>query len=267
MVFEKPGTSHFKSAAAVAKVLSSRGYNITFLLPDRYETYQSARQYEGVFSFVHLRRGCSQRTLQADAEQLAQNMTISSDSTSLLFQLIKAVWEDFFKSSIDILCDVELNDVIASSNFDLVMTDANFIWQQVLVQRMPGIPHGLVSTTAASSLTNSWIRAPILPSTLPGFMVRTHHREQMSFFWRTYNSLLIYGSVIFFSGIMDPAMGYVVSSYMSSVPHNPTISIGLVHLWLTNSDFATDTPRPFLPVMGLVGGLNIEEPEPLSQVI
>ncbi|PIK53470.1 hypothetical protein BSL78_09634, partial [Apostichopus japonicus] len=265
MVFEQPGTSHFKSAAAVARVLSSRGYNITFILPEPYHTYPAASQYRDIFSFLHIRKGCSRKSLIVDTEQLAQDVTIESDSTSLLFQLIKAVADDFLKSSEDLLCDVELNDEIMSSRFDLIMTDANFLWQQVLVQKMPDIPHGLISTTAASSLTNSWIRAPNLPSILPGFMIRTHHRKPLSFFWRTYNTVFIYGAVIFFSAVLDPLMGVVTSSYSSSVSHYPTITFGLSDIWLTNADFTTDTPRPFLPNMVLVGGLNIEEPEPLSE--
>ncbi|PIK53469.1 putative UDP-glucuronosyltransferase 2B31-like [Apostichopus japonicus] len=208
MVFEQPGTSHFKNAAAVARVLSSRGYNITFLLPEPYHTYPAASQYRDIFSFLH----------------------------------------------------------VMSSRFDLIMTDANFLWQQVLIQKMPDIPHGLISTTAASSLTNSWIRAPNLPSVLPGFMIRTHHRKPLSFFWRTYNTVFIYGAVIFFSAVLDPLMGVVTSSYSSSVSRYPTITFGLSDIWLTNADFSTDTPRPFLPNMVLVGGLNIEEPEPLSEV-
>lgn len=166
----------------------------------------------------------------------------------------------------DYLCDVRVTDSLLESNFDLVLIEGSYLWIHGLLRRFNDVPKALLTTCAQSTLTNSWNHAPNLPSVLPGLMVKTNHREAMPFYWRLFSTVTTFGSYLYFASVADGVMARATSAYVADHPIAPTSSFGMSDIWLTNADFSTDVPRPYLPNTVMVGGLSIEEPKPLSTV-
>ncbi|PIK33954.1 hypothetical protein BSL78_29230 [Apostichopus japonicus] len=257
----------FTMLHAIAEVLSNRGHNITFLLP--IGSGESVSKYNDKFQFITLGDRCRvQKTIIYDTVRQAQDMTIQSSTFSmetikLPINLIIGYIHSLATGTEDYLCDVAVTDLL-KSKFDLVMIEGSYLWIHGLLNRF-NVPYALLTTCAPSPLTNSWNRAPNLPSVLPGFMAHTNHRKPMSFFWRLYSTFLLSASQVFFTTIADRTMVTAASAYVADVVVPPTVSFSRSDLWLTNADYATDVPRPYLPNTVMVGGLSIEEAKPLTE--
>ena len=150
-----------------------------------------------------------------------------------------------------VLGDRDLMSRLRNSKFDLAVEDMNHFCPIVqYLRKNMGIPYIamslLLTIPASASVTNRW---PLNPSYMPEMTSALDH--MMSFKERLMNT----GWTLFFIGLMN-----TFSNPYEKLRHDfgiadTTIFYDDAELYLINSHFSLDFPKPTLPNTVMVGGL------------
>ena len=162
----------------------------------------------------------------------------------------------------NVLSDSELISALKAANFDLTLTESS---EECPITPYLGIPYVVVHPMLVTPLTGSvWRyianRVPVYPSYMPEHLTEYDHK--MTFNQRMVN--LAYHVLYFLIGLFNPYSFRTISNmYNISQMHD---DFATAELWLMNTHFALDFPRPLLPNTIPVGGLSTKPAKPLSRV-
>ncbi|XP_043916502.1 UDP-glucuronosyltransferase 1-6-like isoform X2 [Protopterus annectens] len=168
----------------------------------------------------------------------------------------------FFTVCESLLMDKELMNLIKEERFEAVLSDPftpcgsilAYYLSIPLVNIMRGIPCGLLYHAS---------QCPSPPSYVPRML--TQLTDHMTFLQRTIN---------FLASLKDLVLcKFIYSSFedLAKTVLNKEITIqevlGYTSIWLLRYDFVFEYPKPLMPNMILVGGINCKPNENLSQVL
>ncbi|XP_053139649.1 UDP-glucuronosyltransferase 1A1-like isoform X3 [Hemicordylus capensis] len=166
----------------------------------------------------------------------------------------------FLSSCKHLLYNQELMNYLAQSKFDALLTDPMEPCGQIVAEYLDipsvfflrGIPCGLDFTAAQCPSPVSYV-----PRT---FSANTDH---MVFIQRVKN-LLLYMSEFFLCSFVYTPYSSLASEFLQ---RDVTVTELLSHgsVWLMRADFAADYPKPLMPNMIVIGGINCASKNQLSQ--
>ena len=256
--------SHYLVSKIIATELANRGHNITMVVQDRYEdlhrvTGDDPGRDGKRFNFEFHKSNFT----QVEFKYLLQNMTdagLRGKFMEYMMELMSSDHTEKMASECDnLIGDEELMSRLRNSNFDVMLQDASD--QCPLVQFLGG-PYVVLLPLLNTASPLWWEnRMPFNPSYMPEFTSELNDR--MSFVERLKNT----GGMIFFAMFMKAMTGpYEVLRTRYDRLADASFVHADAELWLINTHFVLDFPRPLLPNTVTIGGLSAEEAAPLNRV-
>ncbi|XP_066511702.1 UDP-glucuronosyltransferase 1-6-like isoform X1 [Hoplias malabaricus] len=251
--------SHWTGLKAVAEELGRRGHMVVVVMPEVSIRLDSGKHYiTKTFPVPY-----GQETLD---ELQARNTEVMQSTPRPLLERINTRISHLKKfahyqmtTSQALLLNQELMDFVKQQRFDAVLTSPAVPTGAILafnlslpaVYMLRGLPCGLDSKATA---------CPNPPSYIPRFF--TKNSDRMRWSERVLNVLV---------SVLEPVLCKVLYwsfEELASSMIGRSISLGEIlssgALWLLRYDFTLEFPKPLMPNMVLIGGLNCAITSPLS---
>ncbi|XP_056104702.1 UDP glucuronosyltransferase 1 family, polypeptide B1 isoform X2 [Rhinichthys klamathensis goyatoka] len=260
LVVPMDGSHWTEGVKAVAEEMGRRGHTVIVVIPEISMRLGPGKHYiTKTFPVSYGQDLISQimedhvRELTAPGQSLLMSVTSTVGIMLKVFNLMVSTSESLFKSQ-------ELIEFLRAQNFDAVLTDPALPMGPILAYNL-SVPtvymlRGLPCDAAATA-------RPDPPSYIPHFF--TQNSDRMSFGQRVLNVLV---------SMLDPLackfmywpFEEVASNFLQrDVSMAEILSTGAV--WLMRYDFTLEFPKPLMPNMHLIGGINCERRNPLTKEV
>ncbi|XP_054830616.1 UDP-glucuronosyltransferase 1A1-like isoform X4 [Eublepharis macularius] len=178
-----------------------------------------------------------------------------------VYKMLQKTSDMFFSTCTSLLFNEELMRYIEQSKFDALFTDPLMPCGQIVAEYL-GIPSVFFLLQGTScGLDSEALQCPSPPSYIPRqFTTNTDH---MTFAQRV-NNLLVYMSEFFLCGFFYSPYSSLATDFLQK---DITIAELWSHgsLWLIKADFTFDYPRPLMPNVVAIGGINCAGGKSLTQ--
>lgn len=242
---------HYSTVAeihSVAQELFKRGHNVTFYLPTDYDTRKSITKLPII--------------------------TYGKNATAIMSSIINQFNDEVFHRKINIVSKMgnmrkmsclQVNDAEAfkklqAEKFDFAIVNfAIFMKCLYLIPYNLKIPYASVST----AMIQLEIGHPVSTNFVPFILLP--YGTEMSFSQRVHNFLYHFISTILLRHVFSP---YDISSAVPKLSFPEAEDLPkMSEIFLENSDFVLDFPKPTMPNFIQVGGLTTKSPNPLPEEI
>ncbi|XP_006893591.1 PREDICTED: UDP-glucuronosyltransferase 1-8 [Elephantulus edwardii] len=251
--------SHWLSMRVVVEKLSQRGHEVVVVMPevgwhlDKSPNY-TVKTYSTSYSLEDLSREFS---LFADNHWKTQE----SELFFLFDNSASRVFEFFFSHCKSLFGDMNLVEFIRDSAFDAVLTDP-FDMCGLIVAKYFSLPSVVFARGAFCHYLDEGTQAPSPISYVPRSFLRLS--DNMTFWERVRNQIFFLEEHLFCHYFVKGAL-----EIASEILQQPVTAYDLhshTSIWLLRTDFVLDYPKPVMPNMVFVGGINCEQRKPLSKV-
>ncbi|XP_048810227.1 UDP-glucuronosyltransferase 1A9-like [Lagopus muta] len=254
--------SHWLSMKEVVQKLAERGHEVVVLKPEvswhtgeaqkhayTVKTYPVSTKLEDLDNAFQLFLAAHLKSLPFPENVIA------------LYNIAKHEFETFFLQCRELFFSRETMQYLNQSGFDAVLTDPLFMCGATLANYlslpfvffMRGMPCNLHFDAAQCSSPLSYV-----PRTL------SFNSDHMTFFQRVENTLISLLELFYCNGYYRAAI-----QLSSEVLHRDVSLIDLLNsasVSIMRFDFVFEYPRPVMPNMVFVGGINCAEKKPLPKV-
>ncbi|XP_048029542.1 UDP-glucuronosyltransferase 1A1-like [Megalobrama amblycephala] len=249
--------SHWTGVKAVAEEMGRRGHTVIVVIPEISMYLGPGKHYiTKTFPVPYGQDLINQmmvehvRELTAPGQSLLKSVTSKVVHLRKVFNCMDSTTESLFKNH-------ELIEFLKEQNFDAVLTDPAHPMGAILaynlsvpaVYMLRGMPCGLDAAATA---------CPSPPSYIPRFL--TQNSDRMSFGQRTLNLLKSMLEPLESKFIYCPFEKLTSNFLQRDVSLTEILSTGAV--WLMRYDFSMEFPKPLMPNMILIGGINCESRKP-----
>ncbi|XP_038643578.1 UDP-glucuronosyltransferase 1A1-like [Scyliorhinus canicula] len=251
--------SHWLSMRVILKELHQRGHDIVVVYPEnslliKVPLHYSSKIYPNAFS-------------QAEVDQLYESLIKMAFYDGTLYQRITQTLQhvnkvrQFFLSLCEhLLFNAQLMKELAEEKFDVLLTDPFSPCGAIVAENL-SLPSVNLLRGLPCGLDNLATQCPRPLSYVPRAM--SGNTGQMNFLQRAKNVL---------AGLMEPLLCHFIYSPFEELAtrflHREVTLVDLLSrasIWLMRYDFVLEYPRPLMPNMVLVGGLNCRNRKPLPQ--
>uniref|UniRef100_A0A8C5WDB7 UDP-glucuronosyltransferase n=1 Tax=Leptobrachium leishanense TaxID=445787 RepID=A0A8C5WDB7_9ANUR len=258
LVFPQDG-SHWLSMQSLLEKLSARGHQIVVVIPDENMLFNDLDNYTVKEFSQPYTQDVLESHFKEGTKHMLTNMPILQKITKLYKQvtstsaLLLASCESFLKND-------SLIRYLEQSKFDAMVTDPIFPCGDIAAEHlslptlhfMRGVPFGMDQEAAQS---------PSPPSYVPRFF--TQHTDHMSFSQRVKNFIVRIADY-FIGRLLYRPYAKLASDFLKR-----DISVmdlfSRASILLIRNDFALDFPRPVMPNMVFIGGINCANRKPLTK--
>ncbi|XP_018532973.2 UDP-glucuronosyltransferase 1A1 [Lates calcarifer] len=252
--------SHWVGIKAIAEEMGRRGHRVTVVIPEvsirmgpgkHYDTLTYPVPYDKAYidSVMTTHKDIMQKSAQSFMEKIKKR-----------FSQIQRITGFIHTTAESLLFNDSLISNLAQQGFDAMLTDP-MVPTGSLIARKLGIPTINLLRGIPCSLDMKAAGCPSPPSYVPRFF--TGYTDKMSFKGRVVNTLVAFLEPLFcrllywrFDQIAYQFLGEEVG--VSEVLSDSAI-------WLMRIDFTLEFPRPLMPNLVLVGGINCNVRNPLPQ--
>ncbi|XP_056590336.1 UDP-glucuronosyltransferase 1-6-like [Triplophysa dalaica] len=249
--------SHWTGVKAVAEEMGRKGHLVIVLMPEVSMRLGPGKHYITKMFPVSYSRDFFDQVMANYSDlvttspgSLLESVVSKVDQVKKLFKVFASTGESLFKNQ-------ELIDFIREQNFDAVLTDPVLPIGAILaynlslpaVYMLRGMPCGLDA-------------CPNPPSYIPRFLTR--YSDRMTFGQRVVNTLVSILEVPLCKLMFWPFEEMTSSFIQRDVSVMEILSSGA--LWLMRYDYTLEFPKPLMPNMVLIGGINCEVRNPLTKV-
>ncbi|XP_036029534.1 UDP-glucuronosyltransferase 1A5-like [Onychomys torridus] len=252
--------SHWLSMRDVTKELHARGHQIVVVAPD------VSLHIKGE-DFFTLKTYAFPSTDQGYKQQMMENINLvfeTGNSVKTFFKTSEALKEisaSLLTSCKNLLYNETLIWQLNSSSFDVVLTDPVFPCGAVLAKYLH-IPAVFFLRYIPCGIDYEATQCPNPPSYIPSLLTRLS--DHMDFLQRTTNMLYPLALKYLCHVSFSPYGSLASELWQREVSLVEVLSHASV--WLFRGDFVFDYPRPIMPNMVFIGGINCAIRKPLSQV-
>lgn len=252
--------SHWLSMRKLVQELHSRGHQTVVVVPEA-NLYIKAEEF---FTLKSYAVPFTQEEFQYVL--VGQGNLIFEEKYSLvifwkIMKILKEVSWLFLSSCRELLNNKDLMASLRNSSFDVLLTDPVYPCGAVLAQYL-SIPSVFFLRDIPCDYAFEGTQCPNPFSYIPKYL--TAHSDHMTFLQRVKNMLyplsLTYACNI----------GLLPYEDLASEVLQREMSLGEIFgsasVWLFRGDFVLDYPRPIMPNMAFIGGINCAHQKPLSQV-
>ncbi|TKS80245.1 UDP-glucuronosyltransferase 1-1 [Collichthys lucidus] len=252
--------SHWVAIKALAQEIGRRGHRVTVVIPEisirmgpgkHYNTVTYPVPYDKAFidSVMSTHKDVMRKSTQSFVEKVKKRFAQIQKITGLLHTTAESL-----------LFNASLISHLAQQNFDAVLTDP-MVPTGSLIARKLGLPTVNLLRGIPCSLDIKAAGCPSPPSFVPRFFTR--YTDKMNFKQRAFNTLI---------ALLEPLMCRVLYWHFDNLAYQflgEEVGIAEVlsdsAIWLLRIDFALEFPRPLMPNIILVGGINCNVRNPLPE--
>uniref|UniRef100_A0A8D2DLA2 UDP-glucuronosyltransferase n=1 Tax=Sciurus vulgaris TaxID=55149 RepID=A0A8D2DLA2_SCIVU len=251
--------SHWLSMRDVVRELHARGHHTVVLAPEvnihvKREDFFSLETYAVSYTQEEYSHHVMHSLLGAFENHHIMKLFVKSA------EVLKNVAMLYYSSCTAVLHNKTLISHLNSSSFDVVLTDPVYLCGTVLAKYLD-IPAVFFLRALPCNLDSEGTQCPNPSSYIPRFL--TMNSDHMTFLQRVKNMLyplfLNYFCNIGFTPYVDLA-SELLQREVSLVDILSHASV-----WLFRGDFVLDYPRPVMPNMVFIGGINCVHRKPISQ--
>ncbi|XP_020566583.1 UDP-glucuronosyltransferase 1-1-like [Oryzias latipes] len=251
--------SHWVGIKAIAQELGRRGHRVTVVIPEVSMRMGPGKHYDTLTHPVPYG--------QADIDVMVSmhGSMVRSDGPFMermktKFHHIKRVIDFIHVTAESLLFNDSFISYLEQQEFDAVLTDP-VIPSGSLIARKLGLPTINLLRGIPCSLDMKAAGCPSPPSFVPRFF--TGLSDRMNFKERLINTLV---------ALLEPLFCRLLFWRFNNIAHKflkEEVSVAEVlsesDIWLLRIDFTLEFPRPLMPNMILVGGINCDLRKPLPQ--
>ncbi|XP_048200449.1 UDP-glucuronosyltransferase 1A7 isoform X7 [Perognathus longimembris pacificus] len=250
--------SHWLSMRSVVEKLSQRGHEVVVVVPE------VSWQLGGSLNLTVKTYSTSHTLEDLDRELKVFIDTQWEKKEGGIFSLLMGssipFFELVFSHCRSLFNDKELVEFLKESSFDAVFLDP-FDMCGLIVAKYLSLPSVLFARGIFCHYLEEGAQCPAPPSYVPrGILGFT---DAMTFQERVWNYINHLGVHMF-----CPLFYKTVSEAASEILQTPVTPYELysqVSIWLLRSDFVLDFPRPVMPNIVYIGGMNCHQGKPLSK--
>ncbi|XP_048028837.1 UDP-glucuronosyltransferase 1A1-like [Megalobrama amblycephala] len=251
--------SHWTGVKAVAEEMGRKGHTVIVVIPEISMRLGPGKHYITKTFPVPSELELFNKVLTKHAHKLTdqsllESVTSEFNNMKMLFNMMASTSESLFKNQ-------ELIEFLRAQNFDAVLTDPALPMGAILAYNL-SVPAVYMLRGMLCGLDAAATACPDPLSYVPRFF--TQNSDRMSFGQRVWNVLVSVleplGCKIIYLSHED-----VMSNFLQrDVSLTEILSTGAV--WLMRYDFSLEFPKPLMPNMQLIGGINCEIKNPLTKV-
>uniref|UniRef100_A0A6J0UR65 UDP-glucuronosyltransferase n=1 Tax=Pogona vitticeps TaxID=103695 RepID=A0A6J0UR65_9SAUR len=250
--------SHWLSMRAVVQKLSEKGHEIVVVAPEvnlllKGEKYYKRKTYPVSYT---------QADLDIGFQKFSRNLFKKVSFPLTIFQ---EYWNNmyiinlFFENCESLLKNREIIKYLEEAHFDALFTDPALPCGVILAEYL-FIPSVYFFRGFPCSLEHAICKSPNPVSYIP--RCYTVHTDRMSFVQRAINLFANSFETTLFKTLYNKYQD-IASEFLQRDVHLPTLYRN-GSIWLLRYDFVFEYPRPIMPNMVFIGGINCEEAKSLT---
>ncbi|XP_078235018.1 UDP-glucuronosyltransferase 1A1 isoform X2 [Pogona vitticeps] len=252
--------SHWLSMQPVLKQLSKNGHEIVVVAP---EVNVHVKRSDDAFSVKTYPVPFTQAQLDETIRDFGKEIFEDIPLLNMIFRRIERLKNTstlFYSGCKELLYNQELMSSLRQSDFDALFTDPFWPCGQIVAEHL-GIPSVFYLNGLPCSLDSKAAQCPKPPSYVPrGF---TGYSDHMTFAQRVKN-MLFHLSESFLCSLVYSPYGSLASEFLQrDMTVGELLSNGTI--WLMKEDLVTTYPKPLMPNMVNIGGINCAWKKALSQ--
>ncbi|XP_006209194.1 UDP-glucuronosyltransferase 1A1 isoform X1 [Vicugna pacos] len=251
--------SHWLSLVSVIRELQQRGHDIVVIAPDASTHIKEGASYTLRKYPVPFQR----EELEKIFITLGRNVFENDPFLQRVIKMYQKVKEDsalLLSACSHLLHNKELMAFLAASNFDAVLTDP-FLPCGPIVAQYLALPAVFFLNGLPCSLDSLGTQCPNPPSYVPRPL--SSNPDHMTFLQRVKNMLVALSENFLCSVVYSPYASLASEVLQKDVTVQDLLKSGSI--WLLRKDFVFDFPRPIMPNIVFIGGINCASKTPLSQ--
>ncbi|CAL9690564.1 unnamed protein product [Knipowitschia caucasica] len=248
--------SHWLSMKILVEELVARGHELVVLVPDVSLLIKGSQSYSTVMYKVPY----TKEDLDAKLEELRGTIFLPPTFSDMFENLNRLVnfTNQQTQGCENLLKNEELMDQLKREKFEAVLTDP-FLPCGSLLARIFSIPAIYFLRGLPCGLDLKANQCPSPPSFIP--ISFSDNTDKMNFFQRVKNALL-YGVESYMCTVMYASFDDLVRRYIDeNMSYQQLLGEGAI--WLLRYDFTFEWPRPIMPNMVFIGGINCAKTSPL----
>ncbi|XP_024053056.2 UDP-glucuronosyltransferase 1-6-like isoform X2 [Terrapene carolina triunguis] len=251
--------SHWLSMRAVVEKLGEKGHEIVVLAPEVNLLLKETEHYTRKIYAVPYTQEDLDQSFRKFANSLFREVsfpyTILAEYRNNMY-----VINMFFHNCDSLLQNREIIRYLEESKFDALFTDPALPCGVILAEYL-SIPSVYFFRGFPCSLEHAICKSPNPVSYVP--RCYTSHTDHMTFSQRVVNLLVSSLETSLFKDLYTKYQD-IASKFLQRDVHLPTLYRN-GSIWLLRYDFVFEYPKPVMPNMVFIGGLNCEEGKNLSQ--
>lgn len=252
--------SHWLSMKVLATELAQRGHDILLLVPETNIMIQSSELFRTETFPVNLSIEELSTSLKGFEQGVFKRSPAMMDIIVQLERLLNFT-ESQVRGCESLLYNKPLMQKLKEENFEAVLTDP-FLPCGPIIATSLGIPAVYFLRGIPCGLDFLALQCPSPPSYVPRF--QSGSTDKMTFAERIQNFVMS-GVELVLCRIMYGSFDELAARYLDAdVTYQEIVSRGAI--WLFRLDFTFEFPRPLMPNMVLIGGINCRKSALLSAV-
>ncbi|XP_051809456.1 UDP-glucuronosyltransferase-like isoform X1 [Acanthochromis polyacanthus] len=243
--------SHWIGVKAIAQEMGRRGHRVTVVMPEISMRMGPGKHYDTVTHPVPYDQALIDSVMAKNTEALEKSTESFMQKVQSRMSQFQAIMDMIHVTAESLLFNDSIITHLAQQNFDAVLTDP-MVPTGSLIARKLGLPTVNLLRGIPCSLDLKAAGCPSPPSYVPRFF--SGLTDRMTFMERVFNSLI---------ALFEPLLCRLIYRHFDHLAHQflgEKVSIAEVlsdsDIWLMRIDFTLEFPRPLMPNMVQVGGIN-----------
>ena len=251
--------SHWFTMSSVVEELVHRGHEVVLIVPE-------VSWYLGKSSNFTLKTYSTGFTLEEYNHRFKtfSDFHWKSREQNLLSVVMSSpydIFQYFFLHCKYLFNDTKLIEYIRQSSFDAVFLDP-FDMCGLIIAKYFSLPCVVFTRGVYCHYLEEATQCPSAPSYVPRFFLG--FSDAMTFSERVWNQILHLEEHLFCRYFLKRATE--IASEILQTTVTPYDLYSQTSIWLLRTDFVFDYPRPVMPNMVFIGGINCQEGKPLPKV-
>lgn len=252
--------SHWLSMHNVIQQLRQRGHEIVVIAPE------TSIYIEEISSYTLKRYPVpfQKENITASFVELGHSVFEQDSFLLRVIKMYKKVKKDsamFLSGCSHLLHNAKLMTFLEESHFDAVLTDPFLPCGSIVAQYL-ALPTIYFLNVLPCSLDLEATQCPNPLSYVPKIL--SANSDHMSFLQRVRNVLVALTENLLCSMVYSPYALLASEILQKEVTVNDLLNSASI--WLMRTDFVKEFPRPIMPNMAFIGGINCLQKKPVSQV-
>ncbi|KAM9349975.1 UDP-glucuronosyltransferase 1A1-like [Symphorus nematophorus] len=252
--------SHWVGLKALAQEMGRRGHRVTVVIPEISMRMGPGKHYDTVTFPVPYDKARIDYLMASNMDIMHKSTQSFTGKVKKRFSQIQRITSFIHSTAESLLFNDSLISHLAQQDFDAVLTDP-MVPTGSLIARKLRIPTINLLRGIPCSMDMKASGSPSPPSFIPRFF--TGYTDKMNFKERTVNTLV---------ALLEPLMCRLLYWHFDNIAYQflgEEVGVAEVlsdsAVWLLRTDTILDIPRPLMPNVVLVGGINCNVRNPLPE--
>ncbi|XP_043930960.1 UDP-glucuronosyltransferase 1A1-like isoform X3 [Protopterus annectens] len=253
--------SHWLSMQILVEEMAQRGHDVVVLVPEANMLIEASTDCKLQHFPVPYSKEDFQGVIDGIRENFLNKTSALQGSLGIILQL-QRLTALFFNACESLMSNEEILKLLKSENFDAILADAFTPCGSILAHYI-SVPLIHFLKAIPCGLEHQALQCPSPPSYIPRMLLE--FSDHMMFFQRMANFLFAFTEPMVCKVIYSSFEDLAKKVLQKHISLQEMMSYAAI--WLVKYDFISEYPRPLMPNMVLIGGINCKQNKHLSPVL